>query len=141
MQCALCAHLYPQGYTTSSLHSHPRMRTLPLAGARGIFGWALLWSTLLASFPVQGSATALYNIALCGNIIIGILRLVKGYFPSWYHFVTYPGHVWTSKVQDHPHFFLEMGSLGSHHSVLHLRCQSTLQLPCNQSLWSRGFHS
>ena len=78
------------------------MRMLPLAGARGTFGWALLWSTLLASF--QSSATALYNIALCGNIIISILRLVEEYFPSWYHFITYPGHAWTSKVQDYPHF-------------------------------------
>ena len=77
---------------------------LPHAGARGTFGWALLWSTLLASFPVQGSATALYNIALCDNIIIGILQLVEGYFPGWYHFVTYPGHAWASKVQDYPHF-------------------------------------
>ena len=70
--CLVCP-LVPQGYTAPSPHSHPRMSTLPLAGARGTFGWALLWSTLLASFPVQGSAAALYNIALCGNIIIGIL--------------------------------------------------------------------
>ena len=80
------------------------MRMLPLAPARVIFGWALLWSTLLASFPVQGSAAALYNIALCGNIILGVLRLVEGYFPGRYHFVTYLGHAWTSKVQDYPHF-------------------------------------
>ena len=94
----------PQGYTAPSPHPHPRMRTLPLAGARGTFGWALLWSTLLASFPVQSSAAALYNIALCGNIITSILWLVEGYFPGWYHFVTYLGHAWTSKVQDCPHF-------------------------------------
>ena len=79
------------------------MRMLPLALARGTFGWALLWSTLLASFPVQGSTTVLYNIALCGNNITSILRLIEGYFPSWYHLVTYPGHAWTSKVQDYPH--------------------------------------
>ena len=77
---------------------------LPLAGARGTFGWVLLLSTLLASFPVQSHAIALYNIALCGNIITGILRLIEGYFPGWYHFITYPGHAWTSKVQDYPHF-------------------------------------
>ena len=65
--------LVPLKYTTPSPCPHPRMRTLPLAPARGTFGWALLWSTLLASFPVQSSATALYNIALCGNITIGIL--------------------------------------------------------------------
>ena len=80
------------------------MRTLPLALERGPFGWALLWSTLLASFPVQGSTIALYNIALGGNIITSILQLIKGYFPSWYHFITYLGHTWTSKVQDYPHF-------------------------------------
>ena len=79
------------------------MRMLPLALARGTFGWALLWSTLLASFPVQGSTAVLYNIALCGNIITSILQLIEGYFPSWYHLVTYPGHAWTSKVQDYPH--------------------------------------
>ena len=63
----------PQGYTTLPPHPHPMMRTLPLAPARGAFGWALLWSTLLASFPVQGSSAVLYNIALCGNIIISII--------------------------------------------------------------------
>ena len=80
------------------------MRTLSLATARGTFGWALLWSTLLASFPVQGSTAALYNIALCGNIILGILQFVEEYFPGWYHFVTYLGHAGASKVQDYPHF-------------------------------------
>ena len=80
------------------------MRTLPLAPARGTFGWALLWSTLLASFSVQGSAAVLYSIVLCGNIITSILQLVKGYFPGWYHLITYPGNAWTSKVQDYPHF-------------------------------------
>ena len=94
----------PQGYTAPSPCTHPMMRTLPLAGARGPFGCALLWSSLLASFPVQGSAAALYNIALCGNIITGILQLIEGYFPGWYHFITYLGHAWTSKVQDYPHF-------------------------------------
>ena len=65
------------------------MRTLPLGGARGTFRWALLWSTLLTSFPVQSSTAALYNIALCGNIITIILRLIEGYFPGLYNFVTY----------------------------------------------------
>ena len=78
------------------------MGMLPLAPARGTFGWALLWSTLLASFHVQSSAAALYNIALCGNIIIGILQRVKGYVPGWYHFITYSSHAWTFKVQDYP---------------------------------------
>ena len=74
----------PQGYTALSPHPHPMMRTLPLAPPRRTFRWALLWSTLLASFLVQGSSTVLYNIALCGNIIISILRLVEEYFSGWY---------------------------------------------------------
>ena len=65
------------------------MRTLPLAVARGAFGWALLWPTLLASFPVRGSSAVLCNIALCGSIPVCILQFVKEYFPSWYHFITY----------------------------------------------------
>ena len=77
------------------------MRTLPLAG---IFRWALLWSTLLASFPVRGSTADMYNIAFCGNIILGILLFVKEYLSGWYHFITYLGHAWASKVQDYPHF-------------------------------------
>ena len=44
----------PQGYTTLPPHPHPQMRTLPLVSVRGTFGWAHLWSTLLASFPVRG---------------------------------------------------------------------------------------
>ena len=80
------------------------MRALPFAPARGSFGWALLWSTFLASFPVQGSTAALYNIALYGSIIIGILQLIKEYFPSGYHFVTYLGHAWASKVRTIPIF-------------------------------------
>ena len=80
------------------------MGTLPLALVRGAFGWALLWSTLLASFPVQGSSTVLYNIALHGNIIISILQFVEEYFPSWYHFITYLNNSWTLEVQDYPHF-------------------------------------
>ena len=58
------------------------MRMLPLALARGTFGWALLWSTLLVSFPVWGSTAVLYNIALHGNIIISILQLVEEYLVS-----------------------------------------------------------
>ena len=96
----------PQGYTAPSPCPHPMMRMFPLAPARGTLRWALLWSTLLASFPVQGSTAVLYNIALCGNIITSILWLIEGYFPSWYHFVTYLGHAWTFKVQDYPHYLL-----------------------------------
>ena len=86
------------------------MRMLPLASVRETFGWALLWSTLLASFAVQGGSAVLYNIALCGNIIISILQFVEEYFPGWYHFVTYLDNSWTSKVQDYPHFSLKWGS-------------------------------
>ena len=94
----------PQGYTTYPLCPHPRMRMLPLVSARGTFGWAYLWSTLLASFLVRGGSAILDNIVHCGNILIFILQLIEGYFPGWYHFITYPGQARTSKVQDHPHF-------------------------------------
>ena len=85
------------------------MRTLPLILARGTFGWAHLWCTLLASFPVRGSSAVLCNIALCGNITICILQLVEGYFAGWYHFVTYPDDSWTLEVQDYPHFSQKLG--------------------------------
>ena len=108
----------PQGYATLSPHPHPRMRMLPLVSVRGTFGWAYLWSTLLASFLVRGGSTVLDNIAHCSNILICILQLVKGYFSSQYYFITHLDGSWTSKVQDYPHFFSEMGSLVLHCSVL-----------------------
>ena len=77
---------------------------LPLVLVRGTVGWAHLWPTLLASFPVSGSSAVLCNIALCGNIIICILQQVKGYFPGWYHIITYLDDSWTFKVQDYPIF-------------------------------------
>ena len=78
--------------------------------ARGTFGWAHLWSTLLASFLNEGGSAILDNVVLCGNIINCILQQVEGHFSGWYHLITYLDDSWISEVQDYPHFSLKWGS-------------------------------
>ena len=86
------------------------MRMLPLVLVRGTFGWAHLWSTLMASFLIKGGSAVLDNIVPCGNIIICILQLIEGYFSGWYHFITHLDDSWTLEVQDYPHFSQKWGS-------------------------------
>ena len=82
----------PQGYTTSPLHPHPRMRMLLLVSMRRTFGQAHLWSILLASFSFWDGLTILEDIAHCGNIFICIFQLIQKYFSGQYHFITHLDH-------------------------------------------------